>query len=93
MSATEDLIEDIRKRGWAVPTIETINEALSMLGGGGPEQDATRALLETLIAAAEYWDAAQRKAFEDYLEVKAAGWPEEYRTPEVAWPGDPEGTS
>lgn len=77
-STTEALIEDIRRRGWARPTIEMIDEAVALLGGGGPEQDATRELLERLIRAAEYWDAAQRKAFEDYLKVKDAGWPDEF---------------
>jgi hypothetical protein len=73
---TQQLIEDMRVRGWARPTIEVINEALIMLGGGGPEQDTTRAQLENLIKAAEYWEAAQHKAFEDYLKVKATGWPD-----------------
>ena len=86
----QKLIEDMRVRGWARPTIEIVNEVMTKLGGGGPEQDVTRALLENLIQAAEYWEAAQRKAFEDYLKVKEAGWPDEYRTPEVAWPGEPE---
>jgi hypothetical protein len=78
MSDVEKLIEEMRVRGWMQPAIETINEALTMLGGGGPEQDASRQLLENLIAAAEYWDGAQRQAFEDYLKVKAAGWPDEF---------------
>lgn len=87
MESAEELIEDIRKRGWARPTVEIANEVLSGLEGGGPQTFTTRALLETLIQAAEYWEAAQRKAFEDYLEVKNAGWPDEFRSQEA-----PEGT-
>jgi hypothetical protein len=77
-STTEALIEDMRVRGWARPTIEMIDEAVTLLGGGGPEQDQSRELLARLVKAAEYWEAAQRKAFEDYLEVKKAGWPDEF---------------
>lgn len=90
-STTEALIEDIRKRGWARPMIEIIQDAVDQLPPG-PGQSYTLDQMERLIAAAEYWEDAQRKAFEDYLEVKKAGWPEEYRTPEVAWPGEVEGS-
>lgn len=77
-SLTESLIEDMRVRGWARPTIMMITEAVDLLGDGGPGQDQSRELLARLVRAAEYWEAAQRKAFEDYLAVKNAGWPDEF---------------
>jgi hypothetical protein len=78
MSDVGKLIEDIRVLGWARPTIEVANEALVALQESGPGTFAVRAQLESLIKAAEYWENAQRKAFEDYLEIKATGWPDEF---------------
>lgn len=77
-SLTKSLIEDMRVRGWARPTIMMITEAVDLLGDGGPAQDQSRELLGRLVKAAEYWEAAQRKAFEEYLEVKDAGWPDKF---------------
>jgi hypothetical protein len=85
-STTEVLIERMRERGVAALTAQQADRALSLLEEAITCEavDQVASLLTVLRDAAQHWDNAQHQAFENYLKVKATGWPDEF-------PSQPEG--
>lgn len=77
---TAALIERMRTHGVAALTVQQADRALSLLEEATTCEavDQVASLLTALRDASQYWDDAQRKAFEDYLKVKETGWPDEF---------------
>jgi hypothetical protein len=79
-STTEALVERMRERSAMALTVQQIDRALALLEEATTCEavDEVTRLLTVLRDANQYWVDAQRKAFEEYLEVKKAGWPDEF---------------